>query len=207
LRRASSRRRAPRRRKLRRAHANAGCHHYTRRQLRPHSLKSFILPHDTLFSLSHSTLDLPLSRHWTGTICTRNDKSTSPPSTLTTFARCSPSPYETPTRTRGGRGRRSRKIAGRADGTTKRIGSAYYAAFLRLCAGPTPFVFLSFPRLRLPAGLSSRSHPGRAARILRFLGFLFHSVKCFYDYLVSCYTIVPSLSFFNFFKQVLLARV
>jgi hypothetical protein len=69
-------------------------------------------------------------------------------------------------------------------------------------------LFCSFARARPPSSSCTslapvrppaspaRSHPERAARILRFLGFLFHSVNCFYEPL-SCrlYYTVASLSF------------
>jgi len=120
-----------------------------------------------------------------------------PPSTPTyTFARC-PRRHTKQVRAGGGGGDHEKSPAART-GRQYESGSPIMLLFCFFARARPPFVFLYLPSSRPPAGLSSTLAPERAARILRFLGFLFHSIKCFYDPL-SCrlYSTVPLLSFIS----------
>jgi hypothetical protein len=167
---------------------------------RAHAKVTHFFPRYPFFSFTHSTLDLRLSRHWTGTICTRNDKSTSPPSTPHhTFAHCPRRRHMKQVPRRGEGEESTKKSPAARTGRDKTNRASLLCCFFAPLREPDPpSSSCTFPRhVRPPASPAAPTE--RAVRILRFLGFLFHSIKCFYDPLSCYYTVPCSVTFLSQF--------
>jgi len=163
--------------------------------------KSFISSPDTPFSLSLTRLSISVSlgtgleQSAHGTI-----KAPHPHPPPTTPSPTAPAAAIRNKCRAGGKGRRSRKNRRpRGRDETKRIGQAYYAAFLLLCASPTPL------RLLVPSLVTSARRPLQplppSALYASSAFWAFYSIPLnasMIPFLVTILFRVPSLSFLNF---------